>query len=256
MPGIKFIISPLIAILLLTFLSACATSYIRTVKGELQVESKMSDSIFFDPVAPADRKVFVDVRNTSGNSDLTAVSGEVMGAVVARGYQVVSDPGEAQILLQINLLSLERTSIDGAKSALDSGYGGINTAMGTTVAGGVLGSTLVDNDSPARGLAILGGAALGGLIGSAVDANTQDVTYALVTDIRISTREKEDLVYKGSQASQQGSGGSEVVKYTKKRPWMRYSTRVVTTANKVNLELEEAIPAMRSDLASTLGGLI
>jgi hypothetical protein len=235
----------------LVWLGGCASLYTRISKGELRVESQMSDTVFLDPLSPADRIVFVDVRNTTGKTGLDSVHGTLLGVFQRRGYEVTTDPTKARVMVQVNFLSMERTSEGAARSALDGGYG---SPAGFEL--GALGAAIGSGGNDKNTTGAVGGALLGGLIGTLFDANTHDVTYAMVSDIQLSMRSDKDLTYKGKQNLSQGSSGSEVVKYDRKLPWIRYRTRVVTTANKVNLELNEAVPAMSGDLANTLGGLL
>ncbi|MCC5698300.1 complement resistance protein TraT, partial [Klebsiella pneumoniae] len=46
-------------------LSGCSATHTAISKRNLQVQTKMSDTIFLDPVADDKRTVFIQVRNTS-----------------------------------------------------------------------------------------------------------------------------------------------------------------------------------------------
>ena len=46
-------------------LSGCAATSTAVAKRNLDVQTKMSDTIFLDPVSPDQRTVYVDVKNTS-----------------------------------------------------------------------------------------------------------------------------------------------------------------------------------------------
>ncbi len=51
-------------------LSGCAATHVAISKRDLDVQTKMSDTVFLDPVG-ADRKtVFVQIRNTSDKPEL------------------------------------------------------------------------------------------------------------------------------------------------------------------------------------------
>ena len=49
----------------LLFLSGCAASQVMISKRNLDVQTKMSESIFLDPVSPKLKVIYVEVRNTS-----------------------------------------------------------------------------------------------------------------------------------------------------------------------------------------------
>ena len=51
-------------------LSGCAATSTAVAKRNLDVQTKMSDTIFLDPVTPDERTVYVDVRNTSDQPGL------------------------------------------------------------------------------------------------------------------------------------------------------------------------------------------
>ncbi len=52
-------------------LSGCSATHTAISKRNLQVQTKMSDTIFLDPVADDKRTVFVQVRNTSDQQGLS-----------------------------------------------------------------------------------------------------------------------------------------------------------------------------------------
>ena len=178
-------------------------------------------------------------------------TGSITGSLQSLGYQITQEPDEARLLLQVNLLNFKRTAKSSARSALSAGYGrpaGFEGALIGGVAGGELG-----NDNTA---ATAGGALVGGILGAMFDANTQDINYTMVADVQLSIRQEDDVSYSGKVTLQQGTSGSEVADYERKVPWIKHRTRLVTTANKVNLELEEAAPAIQSDMINVLSGMI
>ncbi|MEK7792160.1 MAG: complement resistance protein TraT, partial [Pseudomonadota bacterium] len=54
-------------------LNGCAAVHTSIAKKDLDVKTKMSDTIFLDPVEPEQRTVYLNVRNTSDktNFDIT-----------------------------------------------------------------------------------------------------------------------------------------------------------------------------------------
>jgi starvation-inducible outer membrane lipoprotein len=80
-------------------LSGCAATTTAISKRSLDVQTKMTDSIFLEPVTTPDRTVLVEVRNSSDRPQLDVASA-VRAALAARGYRLVDDPGDAHFLLQ------------------------------------------------------------------------------------------------------------------------------------------------------------
>ncbi|TLS68729.1 hypothetical protein FEF65_03265 [Mariprofundus erugo] len=54
-----------IALISLWMLSGCAATQTAISKRNLDVQTKMSSTVFLDPVAPEKMTIFVQVRNTS-----------------------------------------------------------------------------------------------------------------------------------------------------------------------------------------------
>ena len=110
------------ALLLVTAvaLGGCAAGYTAVAKRNLDVQTKMTDSVFLDPVPPAERTVYVEIRNTSDKPDLD-LQQAIAGSLAARGYRVVEDPSAAHFWLQANVLQAGRnseTAIESAKEYL------------------------------------------------------------------------------------------------------------------------------------------
>ena len=57
---------PVCLLIIMTLgLSGCGALHTAVAKRNLDVQTKMSSSIFLDPVEPEQRTIFVDIRNTS-----------------------------------------------------------------------------------------------------------------------------------------------------------------------------------------------
>ena len=63
-------------------LSGCAAGSTAIAKRNLDVQTKMSDTIFLDPVSPDQRTVYVDVKNTSDKPDLD-LAPQIRAAIAA-----------------------------------------------------------------------------------------------------------------------------------------------------------------------------
>ena len=82
----------------------CAATQLAIEKRNLDVQTKMSDTIFLDPVGPDKKTVFIDVKNTSDKE--VDIASDIARDIAGRGYKVVQDPNQAHYLLQANILSV------------------------------------------------------------------------------------------------------------------------------------------------------
>ena len=163
-------------------LSACAATTTAISKRELDVQTRMSDSIFLEPLPPARRTVFVEVKNTSDREDFDIEQG-VKAHLQERGYQLVDNPDRAHYMLQANVLQAGKSSVTAAEDAFASGFGG--ALFGAAV--GAVGTRAATKDTGS----IIGGGLIGAAVESAAGAFVQDVTYSAITDIQVSERAAE-----------------------------------------------------------------
>lgn len=235
-------------------LSGCAATSTAVAKRNLDVQTKMTDTIFLDPVPEDQRTVYVDVRNTSDKPDFD-ISPQIRAAIAARGYSVVNDPRDAHFILQANVLQAGRSSETAAEQAYNGGFG--STVFGGAAGGAVgygLGRAGIGvNDT----VGAVGGAVLGSAISSIADAFVQDTTYTIVTDIQVSERAPGDaLVSQSEQASlAQGSSGTITQSSSGTTDRKRYRTRIVSTAERVNLDWPEAAPDLVAGMTRSIAGI-
>jgi hypothetical protein len=243
-------------ILLATSLSltvaGCAATYTSVAKRNLDVQTKMTDTIFLDPVPPSQRTVYVEVKNTSDKPDLD-LAGPIRQQIAGRGLQLVDDPRRAHFILQANVLQAGRTSETAAEQMYGRGFGApvIGGAAGGAVGYGI-GKAAPGNAS----LWAAGGAILGAAAETVAGAYAQDVTYSIITDIQIQERAPGQVVSEGQTAAiKQGKGGQITQSTSRTTDTKRHSTRVMSMANKVNLEWPEAAPQLVDGLTRVVAGL-
>ncbi len=226
-------------------LSGCAATQMAISKRNLDVQTKMSNTVFLDPVAENQRTMVLQVRNTSDKSGFT-IEPELRAALTAKGYRLVSDPAQAHYMLQVNILQVGKLDMTAAESAFRAGYGGALTGMAVVAASG--------NHSN-RG--ILSGGILGGITSTIADAMVKDVTYAVITDLQISEKMTAGKTAKVTSENRlaQGTSGSTTVAASGESNWQRYQTRIMSSANKVNLEFDEAQPELVKGLSISISGL-
>lgn len=198
----------LVIISAFSFLCSCAATSIMISKRELDVQTKTSHAIFVAPVAKNARTVYLEMRSGVQEFDREKFVAFIQGefAKNPNGYQLVDDPDAAQFHMQAFVLNLEKASETAAKLALSQGYLG-----GSMIAGAA-----VDHNNRFRG------AGVGGLAAGAADfvasSVVKDVYYMLVVDLQVSEKTATDR--------------------------QAYQTRIVTTANKANLKLNDAVDPM------------
>ena len=97
-----------ISITTLLFFTGCATS-------ELQTNSRMTQSIFINPVAKNKRLIFVSSKNTSGQR--INLENTILSELQLKGYTIVDDPEQATYILMMNILYCDKKQENNAVGA-------------------------------------------------------------------------------------------------------------------------------------------
>ncbi|MCP3679765.1 MAG: conjugal transfer protein TraT [Gammaproteobacteria bacterium] len=229
-------------------LPGCAAIGTAVSHHDLKVHTKMSNTIFLQPQPNARKTVYVSVHNTS-DQQLANIQPLLMQALQAKGYHVVPDVAQASYILQVNVLQIGQVS---RTAAQQMGMGSFGSALSGGAVGAVTGA-VVTNEA--------GGALIGGLVGgvatTVADNMVKDVLYTMVTDVQIQQRLARGVTARSHTVShiQQGTSTSEVVHLSKASDFVAYRTRVMSTADKVNLKFDQAKPLLEQQLAHTLVGL-
>jgi outer membrane lipoprotein SlyB len=225
-------------------LTGCSATNTLVKKRNLDVQTKMSNTVFLDPVAPSKRTVFLQIRNTSDKPNLD-IKSDIKANIESRGYKVLDNPDKAHYMIQANILQVGKSDLRDSENFLSQGFG---SAVGGALVGAQFGG------GSGRGATSLAGAA----IGLVADALVEDVYYSMITDLQISERASAGVVVTEALDSQlaQGTNSKKVVTSTQETQWKRYQTRVLSTANKVNLEFAEAEPVLKQGLVQSISGLL
>lgn len=208
-----------LAILISLLASGCAATRTAIEHRNLKTETKMSKTIFLDPVDQQSRTIFVSIKNTSDQE--LSIENVLKNIIRSHGYKVVINPMESHYMLQANVLQVGLVNKDKFNQNLLGGFGSqLHTTLGAVATAAYLSSS--SDDVFAAGL-------LGASGSFVADALVKDVTYGMLTDIQITerTRNKEN----------------------------KYSTRIASTANKVNLTFSEARPALEKGLVKAISGI-
>ena len=232
-------------------ITGCKALHTSIAKKDLDVQTKMSDSIFLDPVGPDKKVIYIEVRNTS-DKDNFDIETPIKEAIAKRGYRVTDDPDEAHYRLQANVLSVAKASPTAAEAALGGGYGG---ALGGAAAGAGVGVATHGGTGGVAGGLI--GSVVGGLTETVADAFVKDVTYMAVTDVQLVEKAPKGVIVRSDsqQSLAQGLAGTQRQTYSEVGKLKKYRTRVVSTANKANLDYPEAEPLLTKGLTRSLSHL-
>lgn len=237
--------SVFVAALALAVMSGCAATQLELSKHNLDVQTKMSNTVFLDPVSADKKTIVIQVRNTSDKPDFQ-IANDLRAAIAAKGYSVVDDPDRAHYMLQVNILQVGKTDETAAARALGTGFGGVLTGAAVVAASGSRSSK-----------GILTGGIIGGAFDTVAGALVKDVYYAAITDLQISERVGNGKTVRSVSESKlaQGTGGMTTVSSSEESTWKRYQTRILSSANKVNLDFEEALPELKHGLSTSISGL-
>ena len=229
-------------------LASCASIGTAIDKRNLDVQTKMTNTIFLDPVAPSLRTIFIQVRNSSDKQEFR-IESEVKARISEKGYRIVDDPSKAHYILQANILQVGQISKAAAESSFAGGYGDL--AAGA-VAGGLIGGG--GNQSPVGTVA---GALIGAGIAFAADHMVKDTSYAVVTDLQISERTKKGVkvINKSHNRLAQGNSGSTVSTVEEVNNLKKYQTRILSSANQSNLKWDDASKALVQGLTNSISGI-
>jgi hypothetical protein len=226
-------------------LGGCAATQVALEHKDLAVQTQMSHTVFLDLENRTEKTVFLDVRNTS-DRDLT-IEPMIRGRLEQAGYRLLSDPQAAFYILQVNVLQVGQTSPSALSASMKGGWGG-------PVAGAVSGAAIASSTNTAHGN--LKGAAIGAAVEMIFGSLVKDVTYSITTDIQITERTNVPVTQKVETKLHQGPGteiaqtGESVVNRRK------YQTRLVSSANRVNLKFEQALPALADQMARSIAGIL
>jgi F0F1-type ATP synthase membrane subunit c/vacuolar-type H+-ATPase subunit K len=172
---------------------------------------------------------------------------QIKSSIESNGFTVTNNPDEAYFMIQANVLQVGKTDATDKDSALKSGFGGGLLGAGISMATGGSGNNI--------GI----GAAVGAVVGLVADTMVKDIYYSMVTDVEIRQRPTLDESISQSEKNYSDQGTTSTIRQdvsTNNAQWKIYRTRVVSTANQVNLEFEEAQAELTKGLARSLSGLL
>lgn len=237
-----------VACLCLPLFAGCAAMEVGLEHKNLDVQTKMSATIFLDVENRRTNTVYFEFKNTS-DKDVN-VEALLKQKLQAHGYAITTDPQDAFYILQANVLYVGKADPSALHESLYAGWGG-------EVAGVAAGAAI---GAKTGGLAGMGyGGAIGGLAGGAGEliagSLVKNVTYAMITDVQIVERTDEAVKQEVQSRLEQGTGTKVVQSSESVRNRRKYQTRIASSANKVNLKFEEAQPILEDKLAASIAGI-
>ena len=178
----------------------------------------MSNSVFLSPES-VDLKptIFVMLTNTTDHPDFS-IKNALLKRLESKGYTIVNHPQQASFILQVNILQVGQKSKTAAQEMMSEGYGG---ALEGVVSGVAIAAT--------GGANVVVGGVAGGVATSVTDNFVKDVTYTVISDIKLSQKFKDNTI-------------------TDK-------TRILSMANRVNLAFDSAKPLLVTGLSDAISGL-
>lgn len=231
-------------VIVLIALTSCASSTAVLTKHSLDVRNQMSNSIFLQPVSPSQKVVYVGVHNTSDQPTLNGLGPVLKQDLIAEGYKVTNDPRKAHYILQVNILRAGKQEPGAMQNVVTGSVGGAVVGAGAGLIGG-----------HGNGTDIAIGALSGAVAGTVLDSLVHNVTYTVLTNIQIQERLDHPMQQADKSVIQQGTNSTSVVTSNQVTNWNTYRTRMVSTAQRVNLSFEKASPMMIASMSQSISGI-
>lgn len=214
--------------------------------SSLDVNSKMSDTIFLDPELVNHQTVFLQVKNTT-SEDLKGITTELTSNFTNAGWTVVKDQSKAYNMVQVNVLQAgEAKDPNSVWNTVQSGYG-------AAALGGLAGLAVgYGTGSVVGGIgAGVGVAAVSWIADSAI----KNVAYSVITDIQISVKTDKQVSNTQQASLKQGTSTVQNQTATSTGNWLKYQTRIGTVAQKVNLKFPDAKPVIIKQLSQQISSI-
>jgi hypothetical protein len=230
-------------------LSGCAATQVALEHKSLDVQTRMSQTLFLEAEKPADRTVLLEIKNTSDKP--VEVAGPIRQRLEAKGYRVVNSPNEAYYILQVNVRQVAKAS----PSALSqSRFTPADSAAAGAALASAFGASMENFDGPGQGAAI--GEVAAKVADLVAGAFVHNVTYRMITDLQILERTDGQVNQTVSSDLHKGSGTRVLQTNQSIRERRKYQTQIVSTANKVNLNFDKALQLLEDNLARSIAGIM
>lgn len=214
--------------------------------SSLDVNSKMSNTIFLDPTTQNQQTIYIQVKNTT-SEDMKGLTAQITKNFTNAGWKVVTDQNKASNMVQVNILQAgQAEDPDAVWKAVQSGYG-------ATALGGLAGLAVGYGTG-----SVVGGIGAGVGVAAAswiADSAIKNVAYSVVTDVQVSVKTSGKVNSTHNANLQQGTSTVENQTYKVSGNWLKYQTRIGTVAQKVNLKFPDAKPEIVKQLGQQISGI-
>lgn len=199
-------------------LSSCSAVGAGVSSNELETSTRVSKTIWLDPVNDNEKVIFVDVRNTSDNPDFNDVERFVRANLMNKGFLISDNTSDATYIFQVNI----RQAV--LKDNKDRDVLNQAAIQGAT-AGALTSAATGGRDSSS---AMATGMLLGAAVGLLAENSYDDNTYYVNADLRI-------LENKNGKKT--------------------HTNSMTMTATKINMALPEAVMTIKQKFAQSLAGM-
>jgi hypothetical protein len=230
-------------------LGGCGAISTEMHHGSLKVNSHISESIFLEPIENKDKSVYVKFRNTSDQQGFNPQQA-LVADLQKQGWQVINDPAKAHVEILGNIVSVGKVNRNQLHGLLSAGFGDAILGEGS---GALAGAAITGTGEGA-----LAGGAIAGAGSWLADQVVQDVTYATTTDIQLEVELPKGQTAQNNTVSNlsQGTSTQERQTLSGTSDRLKYRTRIVSYADKVNLDFKEAEPVLEQQLATSIAGIL
>ena len=229
-------------------LSGCGAMGTYIHHRNIESQSKMSESVFLDPVSSKAKTIFVQVRNTSGQ-DFSKFRPDLVEDLQSKGWTVVDDVSQPHhAMVQVNLLQFGKAQSEAAV------WASLGNGFGSALTGGLAGVAVAMMTNSAA-IGVGAGAGVGGVSWLASEMYS-NVLYSAMTDVQVSIRSDNGKVTQVTNSHlTQGTQSHVTQEYKQESNWVRYRTRVASVVQKANLDAEEAMPTLAKQQAAEIAGI-
>lgn len=244
--GLRGIAAGMVGLMMLTSFTGCASTMNAIEHRNLNVQAKMSETIFLDVTTLAkNRKVYVRTTNTSDfqEIDLQRILGQKLAS---HGLELVPTPADDGYVVQVNLLYMgEQKGGITMDSVMAGGFGG-------ALIGAAAASHKVSNSFSSIAGYGLAGALVGAAAGAAMDTMVHVDEYIGAMDVQIQEPVQGGVT--GTQSADLKNGSSTVTKTVRnvESNKQEYRTRIAVWAKQTNMNKSEASVVLAEKLATQI----
>lgn len=203
-----------VMMLMAVLMTACSTHQGRYYQP-LEARTKVSTTLFLEPVTQDKKSVYVQVNNISGSQDL-GLQEALIASLRSKGYRLVDAPDQAHYWLQATVLQIGEVEGEAAENALESGFGSV-----------VKRSSLEDQ-------------------------TLKKPVVSLIVDAQISERQGLSNHVKPKPRSRAKSSDTQEVLSTQTVHWRRYQTRLLSS---IDTSATRATPKLVSGITRAITGV-